>query len=164
MPKGTPGADVIHDVVCNGRVCGRIVYDSKNRNDWKTAYATKLCEDKIAAEAQHAILSTLKFPAGAKQLHAMDVRQVRTKFSRSFATWFFPVGDDIRQVVVDWVIYLRQESLWSLDDPLFPATKIVVGDSRHFEASGLDRKHWSSAGPRRTRTLRLSSRFARGPR
>src|SRR5262245_49832520 len=44
-------------------------------------------------------------------------------------------------------VYLRQEKLWGLDDPLFPATKIVVGDSRHFEASGLDRKHWSSAGP-----------------
>jgi integrase/recombinase XerD len=23
----------------------------------------------------------------------------------------------------------------------------VVGDARHFQASGLDRKHWSSAGP-----------------
>src|SRR5215469_10493533 len=76
-----------------------------------------------------------------------DARQVRTKFSKSFATWFFPVGEDIRRIVVDWVTYLRQEKLWGLDDPLFPATKIVVGDSRHFEASGLDRKHWSSAGP-----------------
>ena len=42
---------------------------------------------------------------------------------------------------------MRQEKLWSLDDPLFPATKIVVGSSRHFEVSGLDRKHWSTAGP-----------------
>src|SRR6516225_4562519 len=41
----------------------------------------------------------------------------------------------------------ERRRLWGLDDPLFPATKIVVGDSRHFEASGLDRKHWSSAGP-----------------
>jgi hypothetical protein len=32
--------------------------------------------------------------------------------------------------VVDWVTYLRQEKLWGLDDPLFPATKIVVGGSR----------------------------------
>jgi integrase/recombinase XerD len=56
---------------------------------------------------------------------------VKTKFSKSFATWFFPVGEDIRRIVVDWVTYLRQEKLWSLDDPLFPATKIVVGDSRH---------------------------------
>jgi integrase len=76
-----------------------------------------------------------------------DARQVKTKFSKSFETWFFPVGDDIRQVVVDWVDYLRQKKLWGLDDPLFPATKIVVGASRHFEISGLDRKHWSSSGP-----------------
>ena len=40
--------------------------------DWKYAYATKLCEDKIAERAQHAILSTLKFPENAKQL---DVRE-----------------------------------------------------------------------------------------
>jgi integrase len=76
-----------------------------------------------------------------------DARQVNTKFSKTFTTWFFPVGDDILQVVVDWINYLRQEKLWGLEDPLFPSTKIVVGDSRHFEASGLDRKHWSSAGP-----------------
>src|SRR5215471_7990175 len=60
-----------------------------------------------------------------------DARQVKTKFSKSFKTWFFPVGEDIRRIVVDWVTYLRQEKLWGLDDPLFPATKIVVGDSRH---------------------------------
>lgn len=76
-----------------------------------------------------------------------DARQVKTKFSKSFTTWFFPVGDDFRQIVVKWVDYLRRDKLWGLDDPLFPATKIAVGDTRHFEASGLDRKHWSSAGP-----------------
>ena len=76
-----------------------------------------------------------------------DARQVNTKFSKSFATWFFPVGDDIHRIVIDWVNHLRQEKLWGLDDPLFPATKIVVGTNRLFEASGLDRKHWSSANP-----------------
>jgi integrase len=76
-----------------------------------------------------------------------DARQVKTKFSKSFTTWFFPVGDDLRGIVADWIDYLRRDQLWGLDDPLFPATKIVVGESRHFEASGLDRKHWSSAGP-----------------
>jgi integrase len=76
-----------------------------------------------------------------------DAREVKTKFSKSFATWFFPVGEDIPRIVVDWVNYLRKEKLWGLDDPLFPATKIVIGDSRHFVASGLDRKHWSSASP-----------------
>ncbi len=76
-----------------------------------------------------------------------DARQVNTKFSKTFMTWFFPVGDDIQQAFIDWVNYLRQQKLWGGDDPLFPATKIVVGASRHFEVSGLDRKHWNSAGP-----------------
>jgi integrase len=76
-----------------------------------------------------------------------DARQVNTKFSKTFTTWFFPVGDDILQIVLDWVDYLRQEKHWGVDDPLFPAAKIVVGASRHFEVSGLDRKHWGSAGP-----------------
>jgi integrase len=79
-----------------------------------------------------------------------DARQVKTKFAKTFTTWFFPVGDDMRQIVVDWVNFLRREQLWGLDDPLFPATRIVVGETRHFEAAGLDRKHWSSAGPIRT--------------
>jgi integrase len=72
---------------------------------------------------------------------------VNTKFSKTFATWFFPVGNDVRQVVIEWINYLRRVKLWGLDDPLFPATKIIVGDTRHFEASGLDRKHWHSATP-----------------
>jgi integrase len=79
-----------------------------------------------------------------------DARQVKTKFSKSFPTWFFPVGDDIRRIVADWIDYLRREQLWGLDDPLFPATKIAIGETRHFEKSGLDRKHWSSGGPIRT--------------
>ena len=76
-----------------------------------------------------------------------DARQVNTKFSKTFTTWFFPVGDDILQIVVDWVNYLRHEKLWSVDDPVFPATKIALGAGRHFEVSGLDRKHWGGAGP-----------------
>jgi integrase len=79
-----------------------------------------------------------------------DARDVRTKFSKSFVTTFFPVGDDIRAIVVDWVNYLRQEKLWGLDDPLFPATKVAMSESLRFEAAGLDRKHWSNAGPIRT--------------
>jgi integrase/recombinase XerC len=79
-----------------------------------------------------------------------DAREVQTKFSKSFVTIFFPVGDDIRAVVIDWVSYLRAEKLWGLDDPLFPATKVATGDNFRFGAVGLDRKHWSNAGPIRT--------------
>jgi hypothetical protein len=68
VQKGTPGADIIHEVVENGKVCGKIVYDSKNRGNWQSAYAVKLRDDQIAERADHAILSTNKFPEGEQQL------------------------------------------------------------------------------------------------
>jgi integrase len=76
-----------------------------------------------------------------------DAREVKTKFSKSFQTFFFPVGDEILVIVAEWIQYLREEKLWGNDDPLFPATRIVVGASRHFEASGLERTHWRTATP-----------------
>jgi hypothetical protein len=66
--KGTQGADIIHDVMHNNKVCGRIVYDCKDRSAWRNDYVTKLREDQIAAKAEHAILSSRVFPAGARQL------------------------------------------------------------------------------------------------
>lgn len=72
VPKGTAGADIIHIVRHNGKECGKIVYDSKNRKAWRDDYVTKLREDQIAAKAEHAILSTCKFPAGTSQLTERD--------------------------------------------------------------------------------------------
>ncbi|HME32471.1 MAG TPA: hypothetical protein VKG65_06955, partial [Terriglobales bacterium] len=57
------------------------------------------------------------------------------KFSKTFTTFFFPVGDEIRAIVAEWVLYLRGEKLWGNDDPLFPATRISLGVTRQFEAS-----------------------------
>ncbi|MEQ8399235.1 tyrosine-type recombinase/integrase [Thalassobaculum sp.] len=79
-----------------------------------------------------------------------DAREVRTKFSKTFTSSFFPVGDDVREIVEGWIAYLRIEKMWGDDDPLFPATKVAVGASRKFEAAGLHRKHWGSATPIRT--------------
>ena len=79
-----------------------------------------------------------------------DAREVKTKFSKTFTTFFFPVGSEIFEIVADWITYLREEKLWGNDDPLFPATKVAVGEKHQFEAIGLDRKHWSTATPIRT--------------
>jgi hypothetical protein len=72
VPKGTPGADIIHVVKHNGKECGRIVYDSKNRKAWRDDYVTKLRDDQIAEKAQHAVLSTCEFPAGTHQLEVRE--------------------------------------------------------------------------------------------
>lgn len=76
-----------------------------------------------------------------------DARDVKTKFSKTFTTFFFPVGDEIREIVAQWVSYLRESKLWGNDDPLFPATCIVLSTTRQFEAAGLTRNHWSTASP-----------------
>jgi integrase len=76
-----------------------------------------------------------------------DAREVNTKFSKTFTTYFFPVGDDVRSIVAQWVEYLSAEKLWGPDDPLFPATRVALGERHQFEASGVARTHWSNAGP-----------------
>jgi integrase len=73
-----------------------------------------------------------------------DAREVKTKFSKTFSTFFFPVGEEIRSIVVEWVSFLRDKKLWGNDDPLFPSTLIEVGSSRQFEAVGLKREHWNT--------------------
>lgn len=77
-----------------------------------------------------------------------DAREVKTKFSKTFTTYFFPVGGEARAIVEAWVRYLREVKLWGNDDPLFPATRVAYGAAlRQFEVAGLDRKHWSNATP-----------------
>ena len=70
--KGVNGADVIHEVIHNGKVCGKIVYDAKNRNAWQNEFVVKLRADKIAQAADHAILSSNKFPKDKAQVHYQD--------------------------------------------------------------------------------------------
>jgi integrase len=77
-----------------------------------------------------------------------DARVVKTKNSKTFTSHFFPVGDEIKAIVVEWINWLRVEKLWGLDDPLFPATLIHQDASWAFQkAAGLSHIGWQSAGP-----------------
>ena len=76
-----------------------------------------------------------------------DAREVKTKASKTIYTTFFPVDAELTNCVIEWVQYLRQNLLFGPDDPLFPRTKVGIGATRRFEAKGLDRSHWSNAGP-----------------
>ncbi len=75
-----------------------------------------------------------------------DARQVKTKFSKTFSTWFFPVGDEVLEIVSEWAAHLRSLH-WGDADPLFPSTRMEVGESGGFIAAGLDRRCWSTAEP-----------------
>jgi len=89
-------------------------------------------------------LKHIDVPAGRVD---QDAREVRTKFSKTFTTWFFPVGEEVLEIVEEWVNFLHEHKAWGLDDPLFPATKVGQDAERRFHAVGLDRRHWSNAGP-----------------
>jgi integrase len=78
-----------------------------------------------------------------------DGREVRTKFAKTFSTWFFPVGGDALSIVTDWVGWLRERH-WGDADPLFPATQVGLGENGGFVAEGLARTGWSTAAPIRT--------------
>lgn len=74
-----------------------------------------------------------------------DATLVKTKFSKTFSTWFFPVGTPL-QIVTGWVGHLRSRH-WGEADPLFPAPLMAVGPDGGFVVAGLDRRCWSTAEP-----------------
>ncbi len=74
-----------------------------------------------------------------------DPNEVKTKFSKKIDTFFFPVGNDIKAVFVDWVVFLRQERHYGMEDPLFPLTGLGHDENKAFTPSGLEPRHWSNA-------------------
>ena len=72
VKKGVAGADIKHEIHVDGRLCGKIVYDSKNRNDWKHKYVEQLRNDQLAEKAEYAILATRKFPRSIREMTVCD--------------------------------------------------------------------------------------------
>ncbi|MGB3312900.1 MAG: site-specific integrase, partial [Albidovulum sp.] len=57
-----------------------------------------------------------------------DAREVRTKNSKTFTTFFLPVDDEYLTCFNAWVTHLKQERFFGPDDPLFPPAKIKAVD------------------------------------
>ena len=99
---------------------------------------------RVAAVTSFKLRHVMRNRTGIMQ----DARDVRTKGSKTFPTFFFPVGEDIRAIFLAYVDHLRDALGWGEDEPLFPATKQDVREAHKFEVVGLDRlKHWKTAGP-----------------
>lgn len=78
-----------------------------------------------------------------------DPREVKTKFSKQINTYFFPVGEDIEKICIDWVHYLQKEKLYGYDAPLFPRTCLTHDKNQSFQAAGLTPEHWATTSPAR---------------
>ena len=75
-----------------------------------------------------------------------DAREVKTKFSKTFTSSFFPVPDEVHTIVIEWARALLKENLFGQDDPLFPATAVGLVHQK-FAAVGLKRSHWKTTTP-----------------
>jgi len=80
-----------------------------------------------------------------RELIEQKADEVKTKFGKTIHTYFFPVGDDIKQIVIDWINFLYQEKLFNDNDPLFPRTKLTQDDNFEFRPDGIEPVHWQSA-------------------
>ena len=69
-----------------------------------------------------------------------DARSVRTKFGKTFRTYFMPVSNRAESIVNAWVEERSGEHLCAPSDPLFPATLVQTQtEGRGFTPSGLAR-------------------------
>ncbi len=76
-----------------------------------------------------------------------DARTMKTKFAKSFRTYFMAVVEGAREIVEDWTCELREVHLRAGSDPLFPATAMSLGEGGGFQRQGLARHGWASTGP-----------------
>ncbi|MBG0794728.1 site-specific integrase [Methylocystis sp. H62] len=77
-----------------------------------------------------------------------DGRDVDTKLSKSFTSWFFPLDEFIEGIVVEWIAFLRKRG-FGPSDPIFPKTRVIADPESGFRVAGLDRAPWANAGPMR---------------
>jgi integrase len=103
----------------------------------------------LVTGARDGALASLKIKHIDLQSQAVtqDAREVKTKFSKTFVTFFFPVSEGATQIVNEWIAHLSQELLFGSEDPLFPATHMALNAVGQFEPIGLQRKHWTNATP-----------------
>ncbi len=82
-----------------------------------------------------------------RSLVIQDPNEVATKFSKLIETFFFPVGEEVERIVVEWVRSLREVKLYGNDDPLFPATLVALNEEQVFAVNGIEPRQWSTAAP-----------------
>ena len=76
-----------------------------------------------------------------------DARTVRSKFAKTFPTWFMPIGGDALAMLTAWIGELERDHLWGRDDPLFPATQMGLDANGAFTPAGILRTGWRTTQP-----------------
>ncbi len=73
-----------------------------------------------------------------------DAREVKTKNSKTFTSYFLPVDPEYLACFAAWVTHLKTVALFGPDDPLFPPAKVKPIDGA-FQVVGLNREIYKNA-------------------
>ena len=117
---------------------------------WQSGYKSRL----QYADAEYFNLSDKDTRIATAKRHqkAPTLEQINHVIKKMpvLAPSLFPVGEEVRGIVAEWVSFLRNEKLWGNDAPLFPETRVALNSDREFAALGLTQEHLSNASPIRT--------------
>ncbi len=137
-PKRVPSVDEIVRVL----EAMPVTNETERRDRAIIAFTLLTC-----ARVQAVITAKIKHVDLEAQVFHQDARDVETKFSKTFDTAFFPVGESVVAIVKDWITFLIDQKQFGPDDPLFPKPSIGIGDRQRFANLGLSRDHYASQGP-----------------
>ena len=82
-----------------------------------------------------------------RKLVMQDPNEVKTKRRKRIDTFFFPLGEDLEAIVIDWVRFLKEEKLYGNDDPAFPRTRVVTDGKGSFVVDGIEPVFWQNTAP-----------------
>jgi hypothetical protein len=72
VAKGVGGADVRQDVMANGAVAGRILWESKRTKNWTAGWLAKLRDDQRASGCEVAVITSVALPDGVDSFGIVD--------------------------------------------------------------------------------------------
>ena len=76
-----------------------------------------------------------------------DSRHVRTKFRKSFSTWFFPVGEQFVDILDAWLSEVSNQHKGDPATALFPKTEMCFGQDGASPVPRLGGEGWANADP-----------------
>jgi len=137
-PKRFPTLEQMHRVLCC--MPSSTAIERRDRAVVALALLTGARADALAS------LRLGDLNLAEKSIH-QDARTVRTKFSKTFTTWFMPVGGNACEIILSWERELREDLLRGPADALFPATDLAFDEANGFLPAGLKRAGWKTSGP-----------------
>jgi hypothetical protein len=70
--RGVKGADIVHSVMDGARLCGTIVYESKNVSTWSNAFVSQAKKYQTQYETPYVVIVSSVFPAKQKSMCICD--------------------------------------------------------------------------------------------